>query len=59
MCYMFIDINPTGTKKQCVDISNMEQVIATTSIQQSESTPLLELPASSIHILVTYTNKLI
>lgn len=47
--YMFIDINPTGTKKKCVDISNMEQVTAATSIQQSDATPLLELSASSVY----------
>jgi len=45
---MFIDINPTATKKQCVEMSNIEQETATISIQQSEITPLLELPVSSV-----------
>jgi len=51
-------VSLTTTKKQCVEISNIEQETATISIQQSEITPLLELPVSSVFFLVSYTNNI-
>jgi len=53
---MFIDINPTATKKQCVKMSNIEQETATISIPAIRSYSIIGTSCIKC-VLVSYTNK--